>query len=113
MRLASLVLGALSILTTASELPAQAPAVKTANWQSRPNSVTVPVQTVGWRARAYRRGWTGPYGYSYSRPYYGYYQPYYGYYRPYYWGGYYRPRYYGYYPGYYYAPGWYAGYGYY
>lgn len=100
MRLASLVLGVISLLAVASELPAQAPPVRTADWQPQATNVTVPVQTVGWRARAYRRGWVGPYAYgAYYRPYYG------GYYRP-----YYRPYYGGYYG---YGPGYYAGYGYY
>ena len=47
-----------------------------------------PVEKVGWRRRAYRRGY---YGYGYGYPYYGYAYPAYPYY-----GDPYRP-YYGYY----------------
>jgi hypothetical protein len=97
MKLASLVLGVLSVLTLATELPAQAPAANFSDRQPQATTVSVPIQTVGWRARAYRRGWVGPYAYG-------------AYYRP-----YYPPRYYGSYaPGaYYYGPGAYGGYGYY
>jgi hypothetical protein len=49
-------------------------------------STSIPVQTVGWRARAYRRGYYG--GYYYAPYAYGTYSA------PYNYGTYYRPNYY-------------------
>lgn len=102
MKLSSIVLGALAVLSLGSELPAQTTAPDPANRQPQVGA-SVPVQTVGWRRRAYRRGWVGPY--AAYRPYYG------AYYRPYY-GAYYGARYSNYPGGYYgYGPGVYGGYG--
>ncbi len=89
-----------AVITQAVDGSSTSAAIQTAQGDVKP-----AVQTVGWRARAWRRGYYAPY---YGYGYYGY-GPYYTY-RPYY-GGYYYPYgtyYRGYYPyRAYYRPYWY------